>query len=714
MPRRIAPCLAVGILCSCLAGAAAGEIPEIRVLSNRADLLSGGDALVEVVFPDGVDPAGATLELGDADVTAQFALRSNGRYMGLLTGLEVGWNLLRVWLPDGTGAVMLLTNHPREGPVFSGPHLSPWECTLEGADEVCNAPPSFQFHYQSVALPGVFLAYDPESPPDPLLVRTITTDHGATVPYIVREEIGSLNRGIYSVAVLYDPTQPFEPWAPQDGWNGKLFYPFGPSCGTNYNQGNAQSVLDDRALSQGFAVATTSLNELGHHCDTVKSAESVMMLKEHIIEDLGEIRYTFGEGLSGGSIGQLQVANAYPGLLQGLIPGLTYPDVWTTAMDVADCVLLQDYFNGPGLAQFADPLARLAVEGHGTNTVCPAWVALFGGNIYPDTGCNGGAPDYDPDSQPDGCRATVQDIQVNVYGRRPEDGFAKRPYTNDGVQFGFEALNAGEITIEQFLHLNENVGGADIDGNPTLERTTADPGASQIAYAAARIDDGRSLDQVAILDLPSPENVEIHTPYHAFSIEERLIKAHGTGDNHAIWRGGVIDGLSPAFDTMDAWLAAVEADVSALPLAQKIIANRPAAAVDSCFIAGVQSFDQAVCDAVWPFYASTRIVAGSPFEKDVIQCALAPPDPADYAVAFDAIQWQRLLDAFPNGVCDWSQPGVGQVPSQPWVSYAAGPGGEPLGPEPVSMPLPEPGSALALGAGALLLSALRRRRAARR
>ena len=38
-----------------------------------------------------------------------------------------------------------------------------------------------------------------------------------------------------------------------------------------------------------------------------------MMLKEHILENYGDIRYTFGEGGSGGSIGQLAVTNAYPG-----------------------------------------------------------------------------------------------------------------------------------------------------------------------------------------------------------------------------------------------------------------------------------------------------------------------------------------------------------------------------------------------------------------
>jgi hypothetical protein len=33
-------------------------------------------------------------------------------------------------------------------------------------------------------------------------------------------------------------------------------------------------------------------------------------------------------------------------------------------------------------------------------------------------------------------------------------------------------------------------------------------------------------------------------------------------------------------------------------------------------------------------------------------------------------QWDRLQLVFPNGVCDWSQPGIGQVPLVgTWLGY---------------------------------------------
>jgi len=42
-------------------------------------------------------------------------------------------------------------------------------------------------------------------------------------------------------------------------------------------------------------------------------------------------------------------------------------------------------------------------------------------------------------------------------GRDPKTGFARRPLDNVGVQYGLEALNAGVITKDQFLELNDKI-----------------------------------------------------------------------------------------------------------------------------------------------------------------------------------------------------------------------------------------------------------------
>ena len=51
---------------------------------------------------------------------------------------------------------------------------------------------------------------------------------------------------------------------------------------------------------------------------------------------------------------------------------------------------------------------------------------------------------------------------------------------------------------------------------------------------------------------------------------------------------------------------------------------------------------------------------------------------------FTDAQWTGLQAAFPTGVCDCNEPGVGQQPSIPWFTYANGPGSQPLSPAPVS------------------------------
>jgi len=56
-------------------------------------------------------------------------------------------------------------------------------------------------------------------------------------------------------------------------------------------------------------------------------------------------------------------------------------------------------------------------------------------------------------------------------------------------------------------------------------------------------------------------------------------------------------------------------------------------------------------------------------------------------VQFTDEQWAQLQKTFPDGVCDWSRPGVSQQPTIPWQTYqdAGGSvvyGGRPLGPAP--------------------------------
>ena len=70
-----------------------------------------------------------------------------------------------------------------------------------------------------------------------------------------------------------------------------------------------------------------------------------------------------------------------------------------------------------------------------------------------------------------------------------------------------------------------------------------------------------------------------------------------------------------------------------------------------------------VCRAAFPYFGAPRIAAGGPAAHDVLKCQLRPFNPLDYlavAVPFTDDQLARLRAAFPNGVCDWTKPGVDQ------------------------------------------------------
>jgi hypothetical protein len=68
------------------------------------------------------------------------------------------------------------------------------------------------------------------------------------------------------------------------------------------------------------------------------------------------------------------------------------------------------------------------------------------------------------------------------------------------------------------------------------------------------------------------------------------------------------------------------------------------------------------------------MIAGAPLESDILKCQLKPLDRADYTVTFTDREWAMLERLFPDGVCDWSKPGVGQdVTPRTWLSYGPSP-----------------------------------------
>ena len=65
---------------------------------------------------------------------------------------------------------------------------------------------------------------------------------------------------------------------------------------------------------------------------------------------------------------------------------------------------------------------------------------------------------------------------------------------------------------------------------------------------------------------------------------------------------------------------------------------------------------------LYPAFSTPRMVAGEPLANDVLKCELRPIDLNLYKVRFTAAEAAQLRAIFPQGVCDYSRPGVGQQP----------------------------------------------------
>lgn len=653
---------------------------EIRVLSSRADLVSGGDALVEIRASGAARADALKLALNGRDLVAPnltYDAASN-TLRGVIDGLDDGTNWLQAIGPGGVSFSQSLVNHPVTGPILSGPHLTPYECRTvesglgEPVDANCTAPTRHDWFYRTTA--GEFKPLANPKGARPADLATTTTIDGKTAPYIVRVESGVINRTIYRLAVLDDPAT--DAFSPAEGWNGRLAVTFGGGAGTQYNQGTNQvtSILNDLYLSRGFAFlnSTELVNQL--HGNAVLQGETLMMLKEHVSEAYGVPKWTVGTGGSGGAIQQMVITQMYPGLLDGLQPSLSFPD---STMNTADCGLLQNFWrskDGKGWSQ----AKKTAVEGYTAGT-CGAWersfVPVMTATNKPGCALKDESLIYDPKTNPKGVRCTMQEMRANIYGRDPKTGFARKPQDNVGVQYGLKGLNDGAITVDEFLTLNEKIGGNDIDGAFVPGRTTADPAALKAVYESGLINTfGGGIAHVPILhSRPYTDAVgDIHDRHRDLTIRARIEKAIGRSDTQAIWvgpagargGGGSVDMGRESLDVMTAWLDALVADPAPLTT-DKVVKHKPAAATDAYWTAdGKKMVERASWDAAggfnaaYPVHLEPRLVAGAPLTNDVMKCQLKPVDMADYKVGFTAAQQKRLKSVFGAGVCDWSKPGV--------------------------------------------------------
>jgi uncharacterized tannase-like protein DUF6351 len=517
----------------------------IEILSSAPDQVSGGDALVFVDFPDDIPQAMTLFRNGVNVQSSLHAAPGGGALIGVVSGFNVGTNVLEL-RPSAksrfAAAKLTVTNYPQSGPIFSGPQQQPFVCTtarsglgqpiidnqssigirvaqedgsgnyprdsrgyptaaatIIGYSKDCAGNRRVEYQYRTTS--GSFAPL-PNGPTGtlPANIATTTTLDGDTVPYIVRWERGTINRFIYSVAMLA-PTTETNPNQPDDSlWNGRLVFSLEGGVAIGHTQGTigGGAALRDDVLRLGYAVVSSSGLRTNTHYNLQLGGETALMLKENFIEDHGVPLYTVGVGGSGGAIQQYVYAQNHPSLLDAAIPQYSYSDMVTQTIHVGDCELLEHYFDDTDKAntKWKNPENRQAVMGlNATNfpknlssSEISTWNGLYG--IYALLGFQ--VQDKDPASPVPGlteCRqgwfgltplalnptfTNVQDIDklaqgtagvewthwadlVNIYGT-DDTGFARSPGDNVGVQYGLQALRDGVITPAEFLDLNARVG----------------------------------------------------------------------------------------------------------------------------------------------------------------------------------------------------------------------------------------------------------------
>jgi len=636
----------------------------LSVVSSAPDLISGGNVLLRVESPAEQE---LTFLANGQQLNVQRRASGDTDALVLLDGLQVGANQVSVVnaAGDELGSIDLV-NYPVTGPMFSGPQQYPFVCSsvlewgvqplvdhdeewgfpvydeggaIIGYSKDCSIEPIIDYHYMSTDGEYQPMPADGSRPAD--LARTVLSD-GSDVEFIVRWERGTINRFLYSYAVLADTdgstVDVNEPGTTH--WNGRLLYHFEGGVGVGHFQGrvSAERARLAAALGQGYAVAYSSGNRTGEHYNLQLGGETALMVKEHFIKRFGEPDYTVAIGGSGGAIQQYVYQQNHPGLIDAGVPQYSYPDMVTQTIHVGDCELIEHYMDvtdrdNPRWQQtrarslllglnstdaVPDPLADAKrslgySSAPGSNECIPAWRGLTPLSMNPHYGQVREQDKMHPPGIMDGVTWTHYDDLRNIYGV-DERGWARVPWDNVGVQYGLQALREGAITEAEFLDLNAKVGGWKhpsemvqegfpflgeptpenfdpwsrrnmnlSDGDAPAPRTRGDLQAIQALYSSGMVFDGQL--NIPVIDWRHylEEELDMHNSHQSFSARQRIENQMGNSENQVIWFTDarperVFDQTGEALEVLHEWVTNIKANPEA-----GVAGNRPASAQDACF-----------------------------------------------------------------------------------------------------------------------------------
>ena len=595
----------------------------LTTLSSAPDQVTGDDVLLGIEGdPDLVSEHIDQIEfwVNDQRVAPARVTQRNGRYEVLLEGLEPGENTLELHhSEDGPLDTLTVTAHSASGPMISGPQQYPFVCTvttelnrqplvdtdedagfpvfeggtLIGYSRDCMIEPYIEFLYRAADNSYKRLPADGSRPSD---MTTTTLTDGRSVDFVVRREIGTLNRFIYSFATLAKRGD-----APEEAattlWNDRLLFQFEGGVAIGHTQGRLSGrALAPEVLGKGYAVIYSTGTRTSTHYNLQVGGETALMTKEHFVKRFGSPDYTVAIGGSGGGIQQYVYAQNHPGLIDAGVPQYSYPDMVTQTIHIGDCELLEYYMDATdrnnsiwqttanrswlvGLNAtdaYPDPFAQAKQQlgyasAPGSTECIPAWRGLTPLVMNPHYGQVRNQELMEPDGVMNSVHWTHYDDLRNIYGV-DENGEPRTLFDNVGVQYGLQALREGNITPAEFLKLNALIGGwkhpsemvqegfpfvgtlAEVmadpstfdpwssrnmnlspDGVTPAPRTEGDLQAIRAAYTSGMVFDGEL--NIPVIDWRHylEEVLDMHNSHQSFSARQRIINKMGDADNQVIW-----------------------------------------------------------------------------------------------------------------------------------------------------------------------------------
>ena len=375
---------------------------------------------------------------------------------------------------------------------------------IAGHSQNCLVNTNAGYFYKPIDVDELKRWPDPPEIPDD--VDTFNWN-GTPTMFVVRIEQGTINRFIYTIAVLADPTEPLS--EPTDKyWNKYLIYYFhgGISAGKRQGIYTFDVSLRDRMndLRNRYAVVMSTGNATEHHYNMWVARNTAQMVKQQFVSLYGAPDKTIGVGESGGAIQQYLFAETVPDLLDAIIPVYSYPDVETQMNWMPDCELLEYYFDvtAKNNERWRDHGQRTMIEGlasdpnrwnhfylvddifrilsfrwpHsivGANECAMGW--RLARTLIDDPRTTNRMYRYSDEVRQKTRFSHFHDLK-DIYGvdegsgPGANDGFAFRIFDNVGVQYGLKSLQRGEISVAEFLHLNANIGGWKLPKDQTETR----------------------------------------------------------------------------------------------------------------------------------------------------------------------------------------------------------------------------------------------------